>query len=47
MEELENSGFKLYRSFTRLDALLRLVELRLEELERRILLIESTLRRAS
>ncbi|MBA7590176.1 hypothetical protein ES708_32284 [subsurface metagenome] len=46
MEEFEGSGFKGFRTCLRtLDELVRLVELRLEEVERRILFIEARARR--
>lgn len=48
MESLEVSEFKGFRIDLRtLDELIRLVELRLEELERRISLLEARARRSS
>lgn len=48
MEEFEGSEFKGIRADLRLhDALIRLVELRLEEVERRILLIDVRARMGS
>jgi len=48
MESLEVSEFKVFRAGLRtLDELVRLVELRLEEVERRISFIESRAREAT